>query len=466
MAKIVMSVTKEETRMALLENGKLVEYIVERNTGVNLVGSVFKGVVCRVRKGIQAAFIDIGLEQNAFLHVGDNPPSDGDTVLVQITKDVRGSKGPTANREITLPGKFVVLLLNANFIGISHKINGQEERTRLENICKKFCPKGLGIVVRTAAEGVSEENLCRDIEEVLQQYRILQAREKVSKAPALLHRELDLSVRIVRDYLSMDLEEIVVDEQSAFDRIKELLSTLPIRVPVLHLYKGTDIFAHYQLQNDIFAISDREVPLPSGGSLVIDYTEAMTVIDVNSGNFNGRENQEETILITNQQAAVEIARQLRLRDIGGIIVVDFIDMHKDAQKLEIMSVLQNALENDRMKPKVQDITVLNLVEITRKKSRQNLSNVLFTTCPICHGSGQMRSKETLILELRRKLLNIVRKSGCNKKILIVANPWLQEELNGREIEDWSRELGCELSVELNPIFHPETIQILDNFIDK
>lgn len=464
MSKIVMSVTKDETRMALLEQDRLMEYIIERNTGNHLVGSVFKGTVSRIVRSIQAAFIDIGMEQNAFLYMGNRPVTEGESVIVQIAKDARGTKGPAATRDITLPGKFVVLLLTANYVGISRKINGEEERQRLESICRKLCPENLGLVVRTAAEGVPEEVLRQDIDDVVNQYNILLAREKVAKGPTLLHRDLDLSIRIVRDYLSMDLKEIVVDNKDVYKRIKELLDSMSVAVPNLKLQEE-DIFAYYQLNDAIHEATSHVVPLPGGGSLVIDHTEAMTVIDVNSGSFNARDNLEETIMEINKQAAVEIARQLRLRDIGGIIVVDFIDMHTDAHKLEIMTVLQDALENDRMRPKVQDITVLNLVEITRKKSRQNISNTLYRDCPVCGGSGHVFGEDTVIMDIRRRLGRLMTQK-TERKYLLQVHPWLQDLLREREIKEWEKEFDCSLTVEFKWDLHHNSFQILDNSVDK
>ncbi len=466
MAKIVMSVSKDEARMALLENDRLMEYMLERETGNNLVGSIYKGVVNRVVRSIQAAFIDIGQDQNAFLYMGDKPLTEGQPVLIQIDKDARGTKGPTATRAITLPGKFVVLLLNADYVGVSRKITDNTERQRLEEICNKLRPQGIGVVVRTAAEGVPEELLRQDLDDLLEEYRVLNAREKMAKGAALLHRELDLPIRIIRDYLSMNLEEIIVDDKLTFNRIKELLDTLSIQAPALKLHEGEDIFSFYHLNEAIQETVSRQVALPGGGTLVIDHTEAMTVIDVNSGSFNDRDNLEETTLEINRQAAMEIARQLRLRDIGGIIVVDFIDMHKDAQKLQIMSTLQAALEGDRMRPKVQDITVLNLVEITRKKSRQNLSTALFEECPACHGTGKIFSRDTLILEIRRRLRALMQQPGSSKKLLLQVHPWLKDMLREREIRDWEKEFACSIAVEFHQEFHPDTLQILDNDIDK
>ena len=469
-AKIIIGVTQEETRMGLLENGRLMEFMVERAEENHLVGSIYKGRVCNVVRGIQAAFVDIGLEQNAFLYLGEKiDVTEGQSLLVQISKDARGTKGPTAVRDITLPGKYVVLLPNASYIGISRKISDKEERERLAAICEKVRPQNMGIVIRTAAAGVTEELLTADINELAAGWKILSAREKVAKAPALLRRELDLSVRIVRDYLRHDLTEIVIDNLAVYKRVEELLNCIPQAKKVrLTLYQGLeDIFSYNGLDEDIAGISDRQVFLPSGGYLVFDYTEAMTVIDVNSGKFSGRENLEETIMEINRQAAVEIARQLRLRDIGGIIVVDFIDMHTDAHKQEILSVLQKALSGDRMHPKVQEITVLNLVEMTRKKSRQNLSSVLYSPCPVCDGSGRVQSRETLALEIKRRLRSLLKRRGSSKNILIAANPWLAEWLRLKDLKLWEKELACNIKVEVDYSLQIESFMILDNnLVDK
>ena len=392
-AKIIIGATEDETRMGLVQNGRLLEYLVERKEEQHLVGSIFKGKVCNVVRGIQAAFVDIGLAQNAFLYLGEKPNvTEGQSLVVQISKDARGTKGPTATRELTLPGRYVVLLPQADYVGISRKITDKEERERLNMICEGVRPAGMGIVVRTAATGVARELLERDVQELAADWRVLAARERVAKAPCLLRRELDLPIRIVRDYLRPELTEIVIDNLPIYKRVEELLAEMPqARDIKVTLYQGLeDIFAYNKQSEAIAAISDRQVTLPSGGYLVIDHTEAMTVIDVNSGRFSGRENLEETIMQINREAALEIARQLRLRDIGGIIVVDFIDMHTQMHKREILNALQQALAGDKMHPKVQDITVLNLVEITRKKSRQNLSSVLYAPCPVCEGSGRVQ----------------------------------------------------------------------------
>ncbi|MDO4179191.1 MAG: Rne/Rng family ribonuclease [Phascolarctobacterium sp.] len=469
-AKIIIGADEEETRMGLLEDNRLVEYLVERSEEQHLVGSIFKGRVANVVRGIQAAFIDIGLAQNAFLYLGENVHvTEGQSVIVQISKDPRGTKGPTATLDVTLPGKYLVLLPGADYIGVSRKINDKQERERLNKICAGAKPEGMGLIVRTAAREISAELLTEDIRLLVNQWKIIVAREKVSKHPGLLRRELDLPVRIVRDYLRPGLKEIAIDNLSIYKRVEELLEGMPQQKEIkLTMYQGLDdIFKYNGFEEDVASISDRQVELPSGGYLVFDYTEAMTVVDVNSGKFTSRESLEETIMQINREAAKEIARQLRLRDIGGIIIVDFIDMHTDDHKKEIMSILQKAFAGDKMQPKLQEITALNLVEITRKKSRQNLSSVLYAPCPICSGTGRVQSQLTLALELKRRLRSLLKRRSSSKNVLIMANPWLADWIELKDLKAWERELACSIKIESDPSLHIESFMILDNSsVDK
>ena len=463
--QIIISSAPEEVRMGLVENGVLQEFMVERAMSAHLVGSIFLGRVSNIVRGIQAAFIDIGLARNAFLYLGDSKDlTEGASVIVQITKDPRGTKGPTASREITFPGHYAVLFPFADYIGISRKITDDQERTRLRKLAEKCKPEGKGIVIRTEAEGVEVEVLEEDIANLLTEWNVVEARAKRAKAPEFLHRELDLSVRMVRDYFTKDVKEIVVDNQEAFQRIQALLAGLKgAEDTELRLWdSGEDVFSGFGLGETLASLADRRVELPGGGYLVIDHTEAMTVIDVNSGSYSGKNNLEETIMEINRQAAREIAHQLRLRDIGGIIVVDFIDMHSEENRQEVLSVLEASFAGDKMRPRIQDITVLNLVEITRKKSRQNLEAVLFSDCPVCSGSGRVQSKEAIALEIKRRIRGLLKKQGSAKEILVVTHPleagYLQQEL----LKDWNRELACHITVEADVSLHVEAFMILDN----
>ena len=390
--QIIISSTPEEVRMGLVENGILQEFMVERAMSAHLVGSIFLGRVSNIVRGIQAAFIDIGLPRNAFLYLGESKDlTEGASVMIQITKDPRGTKGPTASRDITFPGHYAVLFPFSDYVGISRKITDDQERARLRQLAEKCKPEGLGIVIRTEAEGVEAGILEDDISNLLAEWNVVEARAKRAKAPAFLHRELDLSVRMVRDYFTRDVKEIVVDNPDVFQRIQALLAGMQGTddTSLRQWDGGEDVFSGFGLGETLASLADRRVELPGGGYLVIDHTEAMTVIDVNSGSYSGKNNLEETIMEINRQAAREIAHQLRLRDIGGIIVVDFIDMHSEENRQEVLAVLESSFAGDKMRPRIQDITVLNLVEITRKKSRQNLEAVLFSDCPVCNGSGIM-----------------------------------------------------------------------------
>ncbi len=463
--QIIISSAPEEVRMGLLDNGILQEFLVERAMSAHLVGSIFLGRVSNVVKGIQAAFIDIGLAQNAFLYLGESKDlTEGASVMIQITKDPRGTKGPTASREITFPGHYAVLFPFADYIGISRKITDETERNRLHAVAEAYKPEGMGIVLRTEAEGMDPEVLKEDIEGLVAEWNIVAARAKLSKAPSFLHRELDLSVRMVRDYLTKDVKEIVTDNPVTFQRIRSLLSRMKgTEETVLRLWEGSeDVFSAFGLGETLASMADRRVELPGGGYLIIDHTEAMTVIDVNSGSYSGKNSLEDTIMEINRKAAREIAHQLRLRDIGGIIVVDFIDMHSEENRQEVLSVLEAAFVGDKMRPRVQDITVLNLVEITRKKSRQNLEAILYEDCPVCSGSGRVQSKEAIALEIKRRIRGLLKKQGSAKEILVTAHPLEAEYLQQNVLKDWNRELSCHIVTEADPSLHVEAFMILDN----
>ena len=463
--QIIISSTPEEVRMGLVRDGILQEFMVERAMSAHLVGSIFLGRVSNIVKGIQAAFIDIGLEQNAFLYLGDSRDlTEGASVMIQIIKDPRGTKGPTASREITFPGHYAVLFPFSDTIGISRRITDDTERIRLRKLVEKCKPEGMGIVIRTEAEDIEAGVLEADIAGLVAEWNVVEARAKRAKAPAFLHRELDLSVRMVRDYFTKDVKEIIVDNPEAFRRIQALLAGMQGTEGMkLRLWEGgEDVFSGFGLGETLDSLADRRVELPSGGYLVIDHTEAMTVIDVNSGSYSGKSNLEETIMEINRQAAREIAHQLRLRDIGGIIVVDFIDMHTEENRQEVLSVLEASFAGDKMRPRVQDITVLNLVEITRKKSRQNLEAVLFADCPVCNGSGRVQSKEAIALEIKRRVRGLLKKQGSAKEILLVAHPLEAEYLQQYLLRDWNRELSCHITVEADASLHVEAFMILDN----
>jgi len=464
MTTIIVSVRPEETRMGVVVNNRLCEYVVERNSEQHLVSSVFKGKINNVVPGIQAAFVDIGRDKNAFLYMEKGEKlTEGQSILVQVIKDARGTKGPTVTREITLPGRYVVLQPFRDNIGLSKKITAKSERTRLRKIVESNKPEGMGFVIRTAAEGMEEKELLADMRALLSDWQVISARGQRGKAPLLLYRELDLPVRIVRDYVTEDVNKIIIDDKMVCQRVCELTEKMENIALGVVFYDGKiDVFTKFKLNKQIESISDRYVWLECGGYLVFDYTEAMTVVDVNSGKYSGQEALEETIMEINRQASVEIARQLRLRDIGGIVVVDFIDMHTRQHQEEILNILRSALSDDKMRPKVQDITKLNLVEITRKKARQNLSTILYSDCPTCQGSGRVQSPETIGVEIRRRLRSFMQEGNTGKSLLLSVHPLVCQWLAANCVKDMEKEFSCTISLESDASLHVEAFAILNN----
>lgn len=462
MSTIYISVHPEETRMGVVEQDKLVDYVVERNSENHLVSSVFQGRVNNVVPGIQAAFIDIGHTQNAFLYVEPQVKlTQGQIVLVQVIKDARSTKGPAVTSDISLPGRYVVLQPFNPRLALSKKLSPKSLRHKIKAVAESHQPQGMGLVVRTAAANATEEELIADIERLVAAWHIILERSKRGKAPQLLYRELDLPVRMVRDYLTKDVHKIVVDDKSVGERVKSLLPDLAQEdVGVVYYQQKEDIFAYYGLEEAIAAISDRTVWLPCGGYLVFDYTEALTVIDVNSGRYKGQDNMAATIMEINKEAAAEIAHQLRLRDIGGIVVVDFIDMETSAAQEELLTVLRKHLSNDKMKPKVQDITALNLVEITRRKERQNLSTVLYAPCPVCQGSGRVQSPETVCVEIRRKLRTSLGVGHLSRDLEISVHPQVAQWCKEYAAKDMEREFHCHIHIVSDASMEPEAFAIL------
>jgi ribonuclease G len=473
---IIANVAPEETRMALVEDGELMEASVERTEAGHIVGNIYKGKIKNVLPGMQAAFIDIGREKNAFLYVGDIFPrfaahasqtddilTIGQDILVQIAKDSGGTKGPRATTHLTLPGRYVVLMPTVDFIGISRRIESDAERERLKSLAEKVRPSGMGIIVRTVAEGKSEEDLIRDVQYLHNLWNSLAARAKRAIAPTLLYRDVDLVIRIVRDYLSEDVEQFVLDNREAYGRVSDLLGYIsPELLPRIKLYEGTEsIFEHYSVETELDKLGKRYVWLKCGGSIVIDQTEALTVIDVNTGKFVGKTNLADTVFRTNLDAAAEIARQLRLRDIGGIVIIDFIDMDSEEHQKAILASLEEKLKKDRTKTNVLGLTGLGLVELTRKKTRQNLESVLYNVCPWCEGRGRLQSPETVVISIRRQLRKIANEPGAHRPLIIQAHPRIVEALirNG-QMERIEQEIARTVKVDAVEAMHPETFSIL------
>lgn len=475
MKSVLVSVAPEEMRMAVVEAGELSEISLERAEDAQIVGNIYKGRVQNVLPGMQAAFVDIGAEKNAFLYIGDGLPKHaleavkagaihtGQYLLVQVVKAATAMKGPRATTHLTLPGRYVVLTPTAEYVGISRRIPDAAERERLRRIAETARPEGIGLIVRTAAAGRSEAVLRRDIDYLVNLWRLLLSRARVSSVPTLLYRDADLVIRVVRDYLDDSFAEFVVDQKDAYRRACDLLSyTSPDLVQRVRLYEGAQpLFQKYALEEKLKELGERLIELRSGGSIVIDRTEALTVIDVNTGRFVGRTNLADTAFQMNLEAAGEIMRQLRLRDIGGIIVIDFIDMETQAQKEHILHVLEGLAKRDRVKTHVVGITALGLVEITRKKSRRNFESTMYCECPSCAGRGFIESPRTVSIRIARDLRRLAKRGGGANGYLVQMHAQVAQELQQSKLAAaLERELGRRIVLESVSDMHPEVYSIL------
>lgn len=435
--EMLISHDSSETRVALLEDRELVELYIERPKR-SVVGNVYLGKVSDVLPGMQAAFVDIGLEKNAFLYVDEVvapegveglPKRDiqqllrpGQQVMVQVVKDPMGTKGARVTTEITLPGRFLVLMPFSSFVGVSKKLP-DEERERLHDIIDAHVPQDTGVIVRTVAQGATERDLVNDLEFLLRLWKRVNHQAAEALAPEVIYTEMDLSLRFVRDVFSEDFKRLLVDDKSTYEKVVSFLKrTSPQLVKRVQLYKErTPLIEAYSLQDTIESVLQRQVSLSSGGYLIIDKSEALTAIDVNTGKFVGKRSLEETILKTNLEAADEAVRQLRLRDIGGIIVIDFIDMEEPANRQRVLQRLSTALERDRTKTRMSDVSRLGLVEITRKNVTDGLYEVLTEPCPCCGGEGRVVSRLTRRISVERRMREVLR-SGRSDAYLFGLNP--------------------------------------------
>ncbi len=481
MKTILANIVPEETRIAVLdEAGELESVEYERSSQAHLVGNIYRGKVQNVLPGMQAAFVDIGAEKNAFLYIGDGLPPEakaagaqypkqkihvGQVLPVQITKDAVGSKGPRATLHISLPGRLLVLVPTASYIGLSRRLADAAERERLHGLAAKLLPEGMGLIVRTAAAGASEKRLSAEVQGLVQLWQGIMARFRLKgqKRSSLLYRDADLLIRVVRDSLTEDVGKMVIDNAEAYGRASELARALmPELAERVQLYEERQpLFQAYQVEQELEKLGARQVELISGGFLVIDKTEALTVIDVNTGKYVGQSNLADTVYQANLEAAAEIMKQIRLRDLGGIIICDFIDMETEAQKESLLQRLRELAEKDRTKMSIVDITSLGLVEITRKKSRANLESLIYAECPICHGCGRVESPETVSIRISRDIRRMERKSHAEAGYELEVHPHVAEELQQNQIlMNLSAEFGLDLKVTARPEMHPESYSIM------
>ena len=502
----------EECRIAIIEDGVLEELYIERASQDNYVGNIYKGRVVNLEPSIQAAFVDFGVGRNGFLHISDvepqyfrqggyDPnqpladPSDrvdnghqrrrrerpgarprikppiqevfrrGDEVLVQVIKEGMGTKGPTLSTYVSIPGRYLVLMPALGRVGVSRKIEDDEARRRLRDIMLELNPpKGVGFIVRTAGQDRTKKELSRDLAYLLRLWKVIVRRLKRHSAPIDIYEESDMIIRTIRDIFSSDVDAIYIDEKNAYERAKEFLQlVMPRHVDRLHHYEGKEpLFHKYRLETEIGRIHKREVPLGSGGSIVIDPTEALVAIDVNSGNFRADDNSaEETAYQLNLAAAKEIARQLRLRDLGGVIVNDFIDMRKERHRRGVERALRDALRRDRARTKILRTSPFGLIEMTRQRIRPSLKRSVYADCPCCNGRGVVKTAESMAIEVVRTLMLATHQPNI-ARVTVRVNDEVASYLNNkkrREITKLEEEGGMNVQILGSEGLYPEHLEL-------
>ncbi len=450
--EILINVTPSETRVAIVENGVLQEIIIERTRQLGLVGNIYKGVVCRVLPGMQAAFIEIGLERAAFLHLSDLSSQEleqkgsgniehylveNQQIIVQVAKDPMGSKGARLTTEISIPSRYQVYMPYSIKGGVSQRIECEAERVRLRAFQEAFQAehKSGAFIARTAAESIDEAILESDMLFLLQLWKSIQEKITTAKPRTLIHYDLPLSIRTLRDLYTDTIEKVKVDSRKTHRRLIEFATEfVPDILPIIeHYTRDRPLFDMYNIEEEIEKALDRKVSLKSGGHLVFDQTEAMTTVDVNTGGYVGGKNLEETIFKTNLEAAQAISRQLRLRNLGGIIIIDFIDMQSEEHKNLVLNALEKTLEKCHAKTKITEVSALGLVEMTRKRTRESLAHILCEPCPTCHGKGELKTAETICLEIFREIIREVRQYNV-KQILVLASHTVVEKLLDEEAD--------------------------------
>jgi len=463
--EILINVTPSETRVAIVENGVLQEIIIERSRQLGLVGNIYKGVVCRVLPGMQAAFIEIGLERAAFLHLSDLSSLEleqkdseniehylveNQEIIVQVAKDPMGTKGARLTTEISIPSRYQVYMPYSQRGGVSQRIECEEERVRLRAFQESFQEKHKSgaFISRTAAECIDESTLESDMLFLLQLWDSVQ--EKISSAlpRSLIHYDLPLSIRTLRDLYTDTIEKVKVDSRKTHQRLIEFATEFtPDIVPIIeHYTRERPLFDMYNIEEEIQKALDRKVGLKSGGYLIFDQTEAMTTVDVNTGGYVGGKNLEETIFKTNLEAAQAISRQLRLRNLGGIIIIDFIDMLSEEHKSLVLNALERTLEKCHAKTKITEVSALGLVEMTRKRTRESLSHILCEPCPTCQGRGELKTAETICLEIFREIIREVRQYNVKQILVLASNPVVEKLLD--EESDVLSELEAFLNIRI------------------
>jgi len=487
--EILINVTPMEVRLALIENGLLQELYIERNNKSGHVGDIYVGKVVRVMPGMEAAFIDIGLERAAFIHASDIAQLDaegfelrevesvniqsclreGQFLVVQVAKDPIGSKGARLTTHLTLPSRNLVYLPHNRHVGISQRLEDETERERLQQLLQHCLAQqdpavSGGFIIRTAAEGVGESELCEDIRFLGRLWRKVQQRMQSQQRVMAVYRELPLYLRAVRDLIHPQVEKIRVDTRAAHDEMQQFVGDfIPEFKDAVELYKGErPIFDLYGIDDEVDKALARQVKLKSGGDLIIDQTEAMTTVDVNTGAYLGSRTHAETVLKTNLEAATAIARQLRVRNLGGIIIIDFIDMQDAEHQRQVLRTLARALDKDHARTAISGLSALGLVEMTRKRTRESLGQVLCGACPVCQGRGQLKTPETICYEIFREILRVARVYE-NDTLLVMASQLVVDRLLDEEsstLADLEELIGKTIKFQVEPMYTQEQYDVV------
>lgn len=499
--EVIINAETLETRVAVLEEGKLEEFNIERTTEERLVGSIFKGRVRNLEDGLKAMFVDIGFEKNAFLHYWDIVPNQfdsgveiveregkkrdrpkitqkdvprlyppGSDIIVQVTKGPIGTKGPRVTTNVVLPGRYLVLLPNSDQSGISRKIENPQERQRLKKILRELSiPDGMGVIMRTVGEGQQKRYFVRDLALLLEEWNLIQERIKKQGMATCVFQEPDLVDRTVRDFLTEGVERIVVDHPKAYDRMREMISKISKRsADKIKLYNEPQpIFDRFGITKQLENAFSRTVHLKSGAYIVVDETEALVAIDVNTGRAKASKDQDQAILKVNLEAADEICRQLRLRNMGGLIVLDFIDMKSRKDQQQVYNRVRDQLRRDKAKTHILPISQLGLMEMTRQRHSESVHQAVYDDCPYCKGRGKVKSSLTMSVEIQRKLVEILKKRGRDEsdfQLRIVVNPVVLDRLRKEDekhlIELEKRYFG-KLSFRSEPAMHAEQFKIVN-----
>jgi ribonuclease G len=500
--EVIINSESLETRVAVLEEGKMEEFNIERTTEERLVGSIFKGRVRNLEDGLKAMFVDIGFEKNAFLHYWDIVPSSfdssveiveregarkrdkpritqkdvprlyppGSEIIVQVTKGPIGTKGPRVTTNLVLPGRYLVLLPNSDQSGISRKIENPQERQRLKKILRELAiPDGMGVIMRTVGEGQQKRYFVRDLALLIEEWHLIQERMKQQPPATCVFQEPDLVERTVRDFLTEDVERIVVDDPHGFERIKEMIGRIsPRSIRKVKLYnEAQPLFDRFNITRQIENAFARKAHLRSGGYIVIDETEALVAIDVNTGSHKGAKDQDQTILKVNLEAADEICRQLRLRNMGGLIVLDFIDMKSRKDQQSVYQRMKEGLRRDKAKTHLLPITQLGLMEMTRQRHSESVHQAVYDDCPYCKGRGKVKSSLTMSVEIQRKLAEILKKRPRDEsdfQLRIVVHPTVMERLRTDDeklITAMEKKFFGKLMFRGDPAMHAESFKIVN-----